>query len=176
MGLFKIVVETVQATDEGVVGLTALSVALMTEINAVGGSRQARCLTNSIAPFPDPGTKLQITEWNGDFLAGAIDMALVHGPRDISQGGEIFIGVLFPIPTLKQIKTNLSRIQLKGVNLIIRDVVERLSTIRTCRGRLSGLTVPAFESLEPMPLVGKDRRARSAQPTLPQASTPRPTG
>ena len=78
----KIVVETVQTTDEGVVTARALvcksaeaEVNLPVMANADVGPLDRCC---SVATLPDSGAELQITQWNGDFLPADVDVPLVH--------------------------------------------------------------------------------------------------
>jgi len=63
-----------------------------------------------IGPLPRGGAvgtpphliaQLDIPQWHGGFLAVAIDVALIHRPRHIGQGGGIAVGLLLPVPALE---------------------------------------------------------------------------
>ena len=130
--LLEIVENAVESADEGVVGLgPGIGEFSVAEINApIVFDADVRPLTGgrSVAPFPDPRPKLEITERNCHFLATRLNVPLVHRASDIGQGCGVLISVLFAIPTLEDAEPHLSWVDIEGINLVIRAVTEGASS------------------------------------------------
>jgi len=124
----EIVVKAVEPTDEGVVEAGALigqfavaeidaAVVLDADEGPLPGCR-------TVAPLPDTTAELEVPQGNRDLPSGAVDMALVHRPGHITEGGTVLISVQLSIPALQQPETNPARIEGQGIHLIVGDVVE----------------------------------------------------
>ena len=129
--ILEIVVKTVESADEGVVatGLCIRQLAIAEIDAAVVTNTNESPLTRrrAVAPFPDATAEFEISQRNSDFASGTVHMPLVHRTGHIGEGGTVLKGIQFSIPTLKQPEAHLARVEIKGVHLVIRDVVERFA-------------------------------------------------
>ncbi len=126
-----------QSTDEGLVGAAVVIGEFPeAEINAAvvaDADEGALARGGAVAAAPHPRTELQITEGNGDLLPAVINVALVHRPGDVGQGGDVFVRVLLPVPALQQPEAHLAGIEIEGIDLVIGDVMKRLIVGREAR-------------------------------------------
>ena len=78
----------------------------------------------AVGAAPHLIAQFDIPQRHGGFLAVAIDMALIHRPRHIGQGGGIAVGLLLPIPALEQADPHLARIKIQGKDVPIGQIAE----------------------------------------------------
>ena len=81
----------------------------------------------AVGAAPHLVPQLDVPQRHGGFLAVAIDVALVHRPRHIGQGGGIAVGLLFPVPALQQADPHLARIKVQGKDVLVRQVAKGLA-------------------------------------------------
>ena len=129
--ILEIVVKTVEPADEGVVATgLCISQLAVTEIDAaVVTNTNEGPLTRgrSVTSFPDATAEFEISQRNSDFASGTVHMPLVHRTGHIGESGTVLISIEFSIPPLQQPEAHLARVEIKGVHLVIRDVVERFA-------------------------------------------------
>ena len=125
---FEVVVDAVETSNKGVVGLGPfVSQFPVAEIHAAvvadpDEGPLSRC--GAVASFPNALAQLEIPQRHRDFLASGLEVALIHGARDVSQGSGVLKSVILPIPSLQQADPDFAWIEVDGVHLVVREIAE----------------------------------------------------